>query len=86
MKGMLTPDQAPLVFTQVWESFPDKLSIPATGELLAAGDVCRRYLGAVSVAMYTEPPRTLIHNDVQGTTSWRPEWTQASASSTSEWP
>jgi aminoglycoside phosphotransferase (APT) family kinase protein len=37
-----------------------------TEELLAAGDVCRRYLGAVSVAMYTEPPRTLIHNDVLG--------------------
>jgi hypothetical protein len=35
-------------------------------QLLAAGEVCRRYLRAVSVAMYTEPPRTLIHNDVQG--------------------
>jgi hypothetical protein len=66
MKGMLTPDQAQLVFTQVWESFLGKLSIPVTEELLSAGDVCRRYLAPVSVEMYTEPPRTLIHNDVQG--------------------
>ena len=66
MKGMMTPDQAPLVFTQSWGSFLGKLSIPVTEELLAAGEVCRRCLRAVSVAMYTEPPRTLIHNDVQG--------------------
>ena len=66
MRGMLTADEAPLVFTQNWERFLDKLSIPVTQELLAAGDVCRRYLRAVSVAMYLEPPRTLIHNDVQG--------------------
>ena len=66
MKGMMTPHEAPLVFVQNWERFLDKLSVPVTQELLAAGDVCRRYLRAVSVAMYTEPPRTLIHNDVQG--------------------
>jgi hypothetical protein len=66
MKGMMTPDQASLVFTQSWGSFLGKLSIPVTEELLAAGEVCRRYLREVSVAMYTEPPRTLIHNDVQG--------------------
>jgi hypothetical protein len=66
MKGMMTPEQAPLVFTQSWESFLGKLSIPVTEELLAAGEVCRRYLRAVSVAMYSGPPRTLIHNDVQG--------------------
>jgi Protein of unknown function (DUF1679)/Ecdysteroid kinase-like family len=66
MKGIMTPDQAPLVFTQSWGSFLGKLSIPVTEELLAAGEVCRRYLREVSVAMYTEPPRTLIHNDVQG--------------------
>ena len=66
MKGMMTPNEAPLFFTQNWERFLDKLSVPVTQGLLAAGDVCRRYLGAVSVAMYTEPPRTLIHNDIQG--------------------
>jgi hypothetical protein len=66
MKGMMTPHEAPLVFTQNWERFLDKFSVPVTEELLAAGDVCRRYLRGVSVAMYTEPPRTLIHNDVQG--------------------
>jgi hypothetical protein len=66
MKGFLTPEQAPLVFTQNWESFLAKLSIPVTGELLRAGELCARYLGAVSVAVSTEPPRTLIHNDVQG--------------------
>jgi hypothetical protein len=66
MKGMMTPHEAPLVFTENWERFLDKLSVPVTEELLAAGDVCRRYLRGVSVAMYTEPPRTLIHNDVQG--------------------
>ena len=66
MKGMLTPDQALLVFTQNWESFLGKLSVPVTEDLLAAGDICRLYLRAVSVAMYSGPPRTLIHNDVQG--------------------
>jgi hypothetical protein len=43
---MMTPDQASLVFTQSWESFLGKLSIPVTEELLTAGDVCRRYLRA----------------------------------------
>jgi Ecdysteroid kinase-like family len=66
MKGLLTPDQAQLVFIQEWESFLGKLSIPVTEELLRAGELCARYLSAVSVSMYTEPPRTLIHNDVQG--------------------
>ena len=66
MKGMLTPDQALLVFTQNWESFLGKLSVPVTEDLLAAGDICRLYLRVVSVAMYSGPPRTLIHNDVQG--------------------
>ena len=66
MKGMLTPDEALLVFTQNWESFLGKLSVPVTEELLAAGDICRLYLRVVSVAMYSGPPRTLIHNDVQG--------------------
>jgi hypothetical protein len=64
MKGMLTPEEAPLVFSQNWESFLGKLSIPVTEELLWAGDLCARYLRAVSVSMYTEP-RTLIHNDVK---------------------
>jgi hypothetical protein len=66
MKGMLTPDQAPLAFTQHWESFLSKLSVPVTEDLLAAGDICRLYLGVVSVAMYSGRPRTLIHNDVHG--------------------
>jgi Phosphotransferase enzyme family len=30
------------------------------------GDLCARYLSAVSVSMYTQSPRTLIHHDVQG--------------------
>jgi hypothetical protein len=29
-KGMMTPEQAPLVFTQSWESFLGKLSIPVS--------------------------------------------------------
>jgi hypothetical protein len=66
MKGILTPDQAPLVFTQNWDSFLGKLSVPVTEDLLAAGEICRLYLRVASVAMYTEPPRTLIHNDVHG--------------------
>jgi hypothetical protein len=51
MKGILTPDQAPLVFTQNWESFLGKLSVPVTEDLLAAGGICRLYLRVVSVAM-----------------------------------
>jgi hypothetical protein len=66
MKGILTPDQAPVVLIQNWESFLGKLSIPVTEELLSAGELCARYLYAVSVSMFTEPPRTLIHHDVQG--------------------
>jgi hypothetical protein len=66
MKGFMTPDQAPLMLTQNWESFLGKLSIPVTEVLLWAGEICARYLHAVSVSMYGEPPRTLIHNDVQG--------------------
>ena len=65
MKGFMTPDQAPLLLSQNWESFLGKLSIPVTEELLWAGELCAQYLNAVSVSMYTEPPRTLIHNDVQ---------------------
>jgi Ecdysteroid kinase-like family len=66
MKGMLTPDQTLLAFTQNWESFLGKLSVPVTDELLWAGELCARYLYAVSIYMYTAPPRTLIHNDVEG--------------------
>jgi hypothetical protein len=66
MKGMMAPDQAPLVFAQNWDSFLGKLSIPVTEELLRARELCARYLHAVSVSMYYEPPRTLTHNDVQG--------------------
>jgi Ecdysteroid kinase-like family len=66
LKGMMTPHEAPLVLTQNWESFLGKLSIPVTEELLATGELCARYLHAVSISMYTEPPRTLIHNDVKG--------------------
>jgi hypothetical protein len=66
LKGILTPDQAPVVLSQNWGSFLGKLSIPVTEELLSAGELCARYLYAVSVSMYTEPPRTLIHHDVQG--------------------
>jgi hypothetical protein len=66
LKGILTPDRRPLVLAQNWESFLGKLSIPVTEELLSAGELCARYLYAVSFSMYTEPPRTLIHHDVQG--------------------
>jgi Protein of unknown function (DUF1679)/Ecdysteroid kinase-like family len=66
MKGFMTPAQAPLVLTRHWDGFLGKLSIPVTDELLWAGELCARYLYAVSISMYTAPPRTLIHNDVQG--------------------
>ena len=66
MKGIMTPDQAPVVLMQNWESFLGKLSIPVTDEVLSAGELCARYLSAVSISMYTQSPRTLIHHDVQG--------------------
>jgi len=66
MKGFLTPTQAQPMLIQNWDSFLGKLSIPVTEELLRAGELCARYLYAASVSMHTEPPRTLIHNDVQG--------------------
>jgi hypothetical protein len=66
MKGIMTPDQAPVVLIQNWESFLSKLSIPVTEEVLSAGELCARYLSAVSISMYTQAPRTLIHHDVQG--------------------
>jgi len=55
-----------VAFTQSRESFLGKLSIPVTEELLLAGELCARYLYAVFVSIYTGPPRTLIHHDVQG--------------------
>jgi hypothetical protein len=66
MRGIMTPDQAPVVLIQNWESFLGKLSIPVTDEILSAGELCAHYLSAVSISMYNEPPRTLIHHDVQG--------------------
>jgi hypothetical protein len=66
MKGILTPEQAPVVLIQNWQSFLGKLSIPVTDEVLSAGELCARYLSAVSTSMYTQSPRTLIHHDVQG--------------------
>ena len=62
----LTPDQRLVVLIQNWESFLGKLSIPVTEEVLSAGELCARYLSAVSISMYTQSPRTLIHHDVQG--------------------
>jgi hypothetical protein len=56
MKGIRTPDQAPAVLIQNWESFLGKLSVPGTEEVLSAGELCARYLSAVSVSMFTEPP------------------------------
>jgi hypothetical protein len=66
MKGSLAPDQRVVVLKQYWESFLGKLSIPVTEEVLSAGELCARYLSAVSISMYTQSPRTLIHHDVQG--------------------
>ena len=66
MKGSLAPDQRVVVLIQYWESFLGKLSIPVTEEVLSAGELCARYLSAVSISMYTQSPRTLIHHDVQG--------------------
>jgi hypothetical protein len=50
------PHEVPLVFTQNWERFLDKLSIPVTEELISAGALCVRYLPALAVSMHTEPP------------------------------
>ena len=61
----MTPHEAPLVFTQGWERFLDKLSVPVT-ESCYRQEHSVRYLPALAVSMHTEPPRTLIHNDVQG--------------------
>ena len=66
MKAHLTPDQRLVVLIQNWESFLGKLSIPVTEEVLSVGELCARYLSAVSISMYTQSPRTLIHHDVQG--------------------
>jgi hypothetical protein len=55
-----------VVLIQNWESFLGKLSIPFTEEIVSAGELCARYLSAVSISMYTQSPRTLIHHDVQG--------------------
>jgi hypothetical protein len=73
MKGSLAPDQRVVVLIQYWESFLGKLSIPVTEEVLSIGELCARYLSAVSISMYTQSPRTLIHHDVQGTTCWSRE-------------
>ncbi len=66
MRGMMSPEEAPPTFTQAWPSFLRKLSVPITAEILAAGELGTRFLQPTFVAMYCEPPRTLIHHDVQG--------------------
>jgi hypothetical protein len=40
MKGMMTPHEAPLVFTQNWERFLDKLSIPVQRADLGGSTLC----------------------------------------------
>jgi hypothetical protein len=62
MKGILTPDQAPVVLIQNWESFLGKLSIPVTDEMLSAGDsaratVCSLYLHVYAASANADPPR-----------------------------
>jgi len=66
MKGIMTADQAPLLFRQCWQPFLDKLSIPITDEFLETGDLIACYLHPIWVWWQTEPPLTLVHNDVQG--------------------
>jgi hypothetical protein len=73
MRGSLAPDQRLVALIENWESFLGKLSIPVPEEVLSAGELCARYLSAVSISMYTQSPRTLMHHDVQGTTSWSRE-------------
>ena len=77
MKGTMTADQAAPLFTQYWQPFLDKLNVPITDELLQTGDLIARYLHPIWLWWQTEPPLTLVHNDVQGdnllvTTDQRP--------------
>ena len=66
LRGMMSAEQVSPTFTQAWPSFLRKLSVPVTAEIVEAGELGARYLLPVFVSMHSDPPRTLIHNDVQG--------------------
>jgi hypothetical protein len=66
LTGLASVDQAAPMFTQTWESFLSKLSIPVTEKILEVGRLADRYLHAVYAAVFSKSPLTLTHNDVQG--------------------
>jgi hypothetical protein len=66
LKGFVSIEQAPRMFTESWESFLAKLSIPVTEEILEAGRLLDRYLSVVYASVFSKSPLTLTHNDVQG--------------------
>jgi hypothetical protein len=66
LQGILTPKQGAGHLAQTWPTFLERLSAPITPELLATYALLTRYLEPVSTNLFTEPPLTLIHNDVQG--------------------
>jgi thiamine kinase-like enzyme len=66
LKGLVSMDQAAPAFRENWESFLAKLSIPVTEEILEVGRLTDRYLPAVYTSVFSRPPLTLTHNDVQG--------------------
>ena len=66
LQGILTADQGADQVALHWPTFLDRLSAPITAELLATGGLLKRYLEPVWTDLFTDPPLTLIHNDVQG--------------------
>jgi thiamine kinase-like enzyme len=66
LKGFASIDQATAAFERYWDSFLTKLSIPMTEEILEVGRLADRYLSTVYESVFSKPPQTLTHNDVQG--------------------
>jgi hypothetical protein len=66
LKGFVSIEQAAPMFRENWEPFLAKLSIPVTAEILEVGRLTDRYLPVVYASVFSRPPLTLTHNDVQG--------------------
>jgi hypothetical protein len=66
LKGMVAPDQVGPAFDNAWEPFLAKLSSPVTDEILNLGRLGAEFLPRAAAHLHTDPPTTLVHNDIQG--------------------
>jgi len=66
LRAMVAPEALASVFAESWPSFLGKLSDPSNPDIGAMGRWIDRDLDRAANVLYSEEPRTLVHNDVQG--------------------